>query len=78
MTGVYVHEDGTEFQADKIERKDKCFICGGLGETKSDDGFIDGTLPSISDGDYSDTETICRECLKGEITEEQLQEAIGE
>jgi len=78
MTFVYVKEDGEVFSNDEIQRKDMCFICGRLGETEDEDGFIDGALPSISDETISNREDVCRECLKEGLTEEQIQEAIGE
>lgn len=77
MTSVYVKEDGEVFNKDEIQRKDKCFICGKLGENKTEDGFIDGALPTISNETVSSHTDVCRECLKNGLTEEQLDEAFG-
>jgi hypothetical protein len=76
MTSVYVKEDGEVFSKDEIQRKDMCFICGRLGETEDEDGFIDGGLPTISNETVSSRADVCRECLKDGLTEEQLEEAF--
>jgi len=77
MTFVYVNEDGEVFSNDEIQRKDRCFICGRLGETEDEDAFIEGALPTISDETVSSRADVCRECLKDGLTEEQLDEAFG-
>jgi len=77
MTSVYVKEDGQVFSKDEIQRKDMCFICGKLGKDVTDDGFVEGALPTISDETVSSRADVCRECLKNGLSEEQLEEAFG-
>jgi len=78
MTSVYQKKDGEVFNKDEIQRKDACFICGKLGEEEDEDGFMDGTLPTISSGDHSESEDVCRDCLNKGLTESQIFGAIGE
>jgi len=78
MAGVFETEDGTQYDIDDLERKEKCDFCGKLGEVPDEDGFLDGQLPSISGEGYAgDRGAACRECLINGLDEEQLNEVIG-
>lgn len=78
MTGVFQTKDGTQYNIDELERKEKCEFCGKLGDVPGEDGFIDGNLPSISGEGYPGGRgAVCRQCLIEGLDKEKLDEVIG-
>lgn len=80
MAAIYETDDGTQFDTDNVKRKEKCDFCGKLGDIDDgEDNFNQGELPSLhGEGINGDYANICRECLKNGVSEEDINEAIGD
>lgn len=74
---VYITDDGQQFNAEDVERRQKCDFCGELGTVNGE--LIDGDLPSVhGEGVNGDFANICRNCLIEGVDAEALNENIGD